>query len=393
MDVHKKTVVACVITPEGRQTRTFSTMTADLLKLSDWLSGREVTHVAMESTGVYWKPVYNLLEDNFSVMVVNARHIKNVPGRKTDVKDAEWIADLLRHGLVRASFIPDRPQRELRELTRYRRSLIEERARAVNRIQKVLEGANIKLSSVATDILGVSARAMLDGLVFGRNDPKELAQMAKGKLRTKTGALEQALSGFMGDHQRAMLGSQLRHLDFLGDEIERLSQEVSERMAPLEEQMGRLDEIPGVGRRVAEEVLAEIGTDMSRFPTANHLASWAGLCPGNNESAGKRKSGRKRHGNSSLTKALVQASWAASHTKNTYPSAQYRRLASRRGSKRAVVALSHSFIVAIYYMLKEGTRYQDLGGNYFDQRSHHYAVHSSVRRIERLGYKVTIQAA
>ena len=287
MDVHKKSVVACIITPEFQSTRTFSTMTADLLEMSDWLAEYRVTHVAMESTGVYWKPVYNLLEDDFEVMVVNARHVKNVPGRKTDVKDAEWIASLLRHGLLRGSFIPDRPQRELRELTRYRRSIIEERNRVVNRIQKVLEGGNIKLSSVATDVLGVSGRAMLDAMVRGVDDPEQLAQLAKGRLRNKQQALEQALTSLMSDHQRMMLRSQLSHLDFLDAQIDELSREVSERMAPLEEQMELLDEIPGVGRRVAEEVLAEIGTDMSRFPSASHLASWAGLCPGNNESAGK----------------------------------------------------------------------------------------------------------
>ena len=393
MDVHKKSVVACIITPEFQSTRTFSTMTAGLLEMSDWLAEHRVTRVAMESTGVYWKPVYNVLEDDFGVMVVNARHIKNVPGRKTDVKDAEWIASLLRHGLLRGSFIPDRPQRELRELTRYRRSIVEERARVVNRIQKVLEGGNVKLSSVATDVLGVSGRAMLDAMVGGVNDPEQLAQLAKGRLRNKQHALEQALSSLMADHQRMMLRSQLSHLDFLGAQIDELSREVSDRMAPLEEQMGLLGEIPGVGRRVAEEVLAEIGTDMSRFPSASHLASWAGLCPGNNESAGKRLSGRTRHGNNWLVKALVQAAWASARSKDTYPSAQYRRLATRRGSKRAIIALAHSLIVTIFHMIKRGTRYADLGGNYFDARAHHYTVASAVRRVERLGYKVTLEAA
>ena len=393
MDVHKKSVVACIITPEFQSTRTFSTMTADLLEMSDWLAEYRVTHVAMESTGVYWKPVYNLLEDDFEVMVVNARHVKNVPGRKTDVKDAEWIASLLRHGLLRGSFIPDRPQRELRELTRYRRSIIEERNRVVNRIQKVLEGGNIKLSSVATDVLGVSGRAMLDAMVRGVDDPEQLAQLAKGRLRNKQQALEQALTSLMSDHQRMMLRSQLSHLDFLDAQIDELSREVSERMAPLEEQMELLDEIPGVGRRVAEEVLAEIGTDMSRFPSASHLASWAGLCPGNNESAGKRRSGRTRHGNNWLVKVLVQAAWSGARSKDTYPSAQYRRLATRRGSKRAIIALAHSLIVTIFHMIKRGTRYADLGGNYFDTRAHHYTVNSAVRRVERLGYKVTLEAA
>ena len=393
MDVHKKTVVACVITPDGKVTRTFSTMTSKLLELADWLADHGVTHVAMESTGVLWKPVYNLLEDHFTVMVVNARHIKAVPGRKTDVNDAEWIADLLRHGLVRASFIPDRPQRELRELMRYRRGLIDERARVVNRIQKLLEGANIKLSSVATDILGASGRAILEAIVRGTDEPKVLADMAKGRLRNKRSALEQALRGFVGPHQRMMLQSQLRHLDFLHHEIERVSQEVSERMAPLEDELERLDEIPGIGRRVAEQILAEIGTDMGRFPTANHLASWAGLCPGNNESAGKRKSGRSRHGNKWLHSTLVEAAWSASRTKDTYLSAQYHRITPRRGQKRAVVAVAHTMIVDIYHMLGNGTRYHDLGGNFFRERAQHFHIDRAVRHIESLGYKVTLQAA
>ena len=390
MDVHKKTVVACVMTPDGRETRTFSTMTGKLIEMADWLAQCGVTHVAMESTGVLWKPIYNLLEERFTVMVVNARHIKAVPGRKTDVKDAEWIAELLRHGLLRGSFIPERPQREL---MRYRRSLIDERARVVNRIQKVLEGANIKLSSVATDILGVSGRAMLEAMVEGAEDPKVLADMARGRLRNKRPSLEQALRGLVGPHQRTMLQSQLRHLDFLDHEIEQVSQEVSERMAPLEDELQRLDEIPGIGRRVAEEVLAEIGTDMSRFPTANHLASWAGLCPGNNESAGKRRSGRSRHGNKWVHSTLVEAAWSASRTKDTYLSAQYRRIAPRRGQRRAVVAVAHTMIVDIYHMLRKGTRYRDLGGNFFRERAHHFHLDRAVRQIEGLGYKVSLQAA
>ena len=393
MDVHKKSVVACVITPEGQLTRSFSTMTGELLEMADWLAEQGVSCVAMESTGVYWKPVYNLLEDDFEVMVVNARHIKNVPGRKTDVKDAEWIASLLRLGLLRASFIPGRPQRELRELTRHRRSLIQERSRVVNRIQKVLEGGNVKLSSVATDVLGASGRAMLDAIVEGEDDPARLARLAKGRLRNKLNALEQALLGVVSDHQRMMLRSHLRHLDFLDAEIEAMSVEVAERMAPLVEQLEMLAEIPGVGRRVAEEVLAEIGADMSRFPSASHLASWAGLCPGNNQSAQKRGSGRTRHGDKWLVQALVQAAWAAARTKNTYLASQYRRLAARRGRKRAIVALAHSLIVSIYHMLDRGTRYVELGGNYFDRRARHNVLDAAVRRIERLGYKVTVQAA
>jgi transposase len=297
LDVHKKRVVACVITPHGQETRTFSAMTPGLLELADWLEQCGVSHVAMESSGVFWKPVYNLLEGlDSTLLVVNARHMKAVPGRKTDVKDAEWNADLLRHGWLRGSYIPERPQRELRELVRYRRSLIRQRAQVVHRIQQVLEGANIKLSSVATNVVGVSGRAMLEALVSGNDDPEALAELARGKLQQKRPALVEALKGLMGPHQRLMLQSQLRHLDFLREEIGRLDQEVADRLRPFEEALQRLDEVPGIGRRSAEEVVAEIGPDMRPFPTAAHLASWARVCPGNNESAGKRKSGRTGHG-------------------------------------------------------------------------------------------------
>ena len=393
LDVHKRMVTACIITPEERETRTFSTMTPDLLKLADWLSQHQITHVAMESTGVFWKPLYNLLEEDFTVMVVNAQHIKAVPGRKTDVKDAEWIADLLRHGLVQGSFIPDRPQRELRELVRYRRSLIQQRAQVVNHIQKLLEGANIKLSSVASDVVGVSGRAMLEAMVRGVEDPKTLAAMAKGKLREKLPALEEALQGLMGDHQRMMLQSQLRHLDFLDQEIAQLDEEVSKRMCPFEESIQRIMEIPGLGRRTGEQVLAEIGTDMGRFPSSAHLASWARICPGNNESAGKRSSGHTGHANPWLCSTLVETAWAASRTRDTYLSAQYHRLAARRGKKRAAVAVAHTILVIIYHLLRDQSHYQDLGGNYFDERHRLNIVRRAVYRIERLGYYVTLEAA
>ena len=393
LDVHKKSVTGCIITPEGKQTRTFGTMVRDLLELADWLNEHNVTHVAMESTGVYWKPVYNVLEEEFEVWVINARHIKNVPGRKTDVKDAEWIADLLRHGLVRASFIPDRPQRELREVVRYRRRLIQQRAQMVNRIQQVLEGGNIKLASVASDVMGASGLMMLRAMVAGEEDPKVLADMAKGKLRDKIPELQWALQGTMAAHQRFMLDSQLRMLDMLDKEIAHLNEEVGQRVFPFEESVQRIDEIPGIGRRNAEDILAEIGTDMSRFPSAAHLASWAKVSPGNNESAGKRRSSPTGRGSPWLKSALTEAAQAAANKKNSYLAAQKRRIASRRGNRRANIAVAHSILKSVYYMLRDGATYRELGGNYFDQRNRHTTVHRAVRRIERLGYKVSIEAA
>jgi transposase len=394
LDVHKKTVVACVITPEGQETRTFGTMTKDVLALGDWLQERGVTHVAMESTGVFWKPIYNLLEAaELTLFVANAQQVKAVPGRKTDVKDAEWIANLLRHGLLRPSFIPGREQRELRELVRYRRNLIQQRAQVVNRIQKVLEGANIKLASVASNVVGVSGRAMLEAMVAGVDDPQALADMARGVLRNRLPELQAALRGLVGPHQRMLLESHLRHLDFLQGEIVRLDEEVGRRMVPFEEALRRVQEIPGVGQRVAQEVVAETGVDMSRFPTAAHLASWARVCPSNNKSAGKRMTGRTGHGNRWLRSALVEAGWAAARSRGTYLAAQYRRLAARRGAKRAVIALSHTILVTIYHLLLTARPYQDLGPGYFDQRDRQAVLRRSVRRIERLGFKVTLEAA
>src|SRR5207248_2076406 len=342
LDVHKKNLVACVLVPgadgkAARFLRTFGTMTADLLGLTDWLLAYGVTHVAMESTGVYWKPVYNLLEAQFTLLLVNAQHIKQVPGRKTDVKDCEWIADLLRHGLLRPSFVPDRPQRDLRELTRYRTTLIQARSAEVNRLQKTLEGANIKLAAVASSIVGKSAREMLNALVAGATDPTALAQLARGRLREKLPQLEQALQGHFAAHQQFLVAQHLAHLDYLDEVIERLSLEIGERLRPFDEMLGQLETIPGVGRRAAEIVVAEMGTDLSRFPSVGHLAAWAGVAPGNNESAGKRRSGKTRKGNPHLRTLLVETGQAAGRTKDTYLAAQYRRLAARRGQRRAAM--------------------------------------------------------
>ncbi|MCR4398265.1 MAG: IS110 family transposase [Firmicutes bacterium] len=391
LDVHKKAVTACLVTRGEKEKRIFGTTTDALLELADWLAASGCTHVAMESTGVYWKPIYNLLESTgMEVLVVNAQHIKAVPGRKTDVKDAEWIADLPRHGLLRGSFIPDRPQRELLELVRYRRSLIQERSREINRVQKVLEGANIKLGSVATNVLGVSGRAMLEALVRGEEDPSALAALARARLKKKEGELKRALRGMLGAHQRMLLATQLRHIDFHDQEIARLDVEIAERMRPFEGDLKRVGTLPGVGRRTSEEIVAVTRTDMSRFPSAHHLASWAKMCPGNEESAGKRRSGRTGRGNPLLRGALAEAAWAASYTKNTYLSAYYHRLASRRGRKRAVVALGHTILRIIYHILKDKTTYQDLRPDYFDRKNKEATVRRTLRRLEALGYSVEI---
>ncbi|MCL6600623.1 MAG: IS110 family transposase [Alicyclobacillus macrosporangiidus] len=392
LDVHKKMVVGCVLTPETKEIRTFSTMTDDLLGMVDWLKQHRCTHVAMESTGSFWKPIYNLLEaEEFQVFVVNAKHIKNVPGRKTDVKDAEWIAGLLRHGLLQPSFIPNREQRELRELIRYRRSLIDERSREVNRVQKVLEGANIKLASVATDTLGKSGRAMLEAIISGEENAEVLSELAMGRMRAKKADLQRALNGLIGPHQRMMLAAQLRHIDYLDEEIARLDAEIKRRMLPFEEDLELLDTIPGVGRRTAEQILAEIGTNMDQFPSAAHLCSWAGLAPGNNESAGKRKSGKTRKGNQKLRAALVEAARAAARTKNTYLSAQYHRIAARRGKNRAAVAVAHSILTIVYHMLKRRQRYMELGPTYYEERQKNAIVKQAIRRLQSLGLEVTVK--
>ena len=392
LDVHKKNVVACVITPEIKEIRTFSTMTDDLILLVDWIKSNGCTHVAMESTASFWKPIYNLLElEDIQTLVVNAKSIKNVPGRKTDVKDAEWITNLLRHGLLQGSFIPNRDQRELRELIRYRRSLIDERAREVNRVQKVLEGANIKLSSVASDVLGKSGRAMIEAMITGEENPELLSELAQRRLKNKKADLQRALKGLMGNHQKLMLAAQLRHIDYLDEEIGRLDEEIKRRMLPFEEDLELLDTIPGVARRTAETIVAEIGINMDQFPSAAHLCSWAGLCPGQNESAGKRKSGKTRKGNKKLRSALVEAARAAGRTKNTYLSGQYHRIAARRGANRAAVAVAHSILMIAYYILKRRQPYMELGPTYYEERKRDTIIRQSLKKLESLGLKVTVE--
>jgi len=393
LDVHKKTVTACVLWAVGRrrQIREFGTFTRELLELADWLRSSGVTHVALESTGVYWKPVWNLLEGQFEVLLVNAQHIKAVPGRKTDQKDSAWIADLLQHGLLRPSFVPPTPTRELRDWTRYRASLVQEINRIANGIQKVLEDANIKLASVATDALGASGRAMLEAMVKGEQDSQRLAEMSRGLLRNKIPELQQALEGRVTGHHRFLLRELLDHLYFVESKIRRIEQEVEERLRPFQSEMARLCTIPGVDRVTAWGLLAEIGWNRKQFPDAQHLASWAGLCPGSHESAGKRKSGKIRKGSLWLRRCLCQAAWAVSTKKNNYLSALYRRLATRRGVKRATIALAHNLLVIAYYILRDQTCYQDLGPDYFDRLNPEGLRRRLTKRLEGLGFKVTLQ--
>jgi transposase len=427
LDVHKKRVTACRVIPDptGQQAegimevKDFGTMTRDLLALADWLTAVGITHVAMESTGEYWRPVYNLLEGDFTVFLVNAAHVKQVPGRKTDKSDARWLAKLMRYGLLQASFIPPQGQRELRELTRYRMKLVQERSREVNRVQGVLERANIKLAAVATDIMGASGRAILAALIQGRADPATMAELARGRMRTKLPLLEQALTGVVRDHHRQLLAIQLAHIDFLDEQIESLSAEITrcltdlspaglpqaaaERVSAVERgaepsppmsfrwAVTMLDTIPGVDRRGAEILVAEWGTDMGRFGTASRLAAWTGVAPGNDESAGKQRSGKTRKGNRVLRTALTQLAHAAARTKGTYLSALYQRLAARRGKKRAVIAVAHSMVVSAFHMLSRHEPYQELGSNYFDEQRRHQLVHRLTRRLEHLGYRVNLE--
>lgn len=428
LDVHKKTVVATRmrVSEESRlewETKTFGTTTPDLLELHDWLLAWPVSHVTMESTGDFWKPVYNVLEDTFEVLLVNAQHVHNVPGRKTDAKDSEWLAELMLHGLLKPSFIPPKPQRALRDTTRYRTTVIQERTRIVNRVQKLLEGANIKLSSVASDIMGVSGRAMLAEIAAGQTDAGLMADLARGRLRNKIPELQKALTGLVQEHHRFLLAQQLAHIDFLDEEIDALSAEIGRQLDAMSgpshpaepgaatdaiqgsrtgdkpeepltwhEAVTLLDTVPGIDERAAEGILSEIGIDMSRFQTAKHLASWSGRAPGNNQSGGKRFSGRRPNGNKSLSSILTQVAHAAARSKDTFLNARYHRLAARRGKKRAIGAISHSIIVSIWHILTHREPYQELGGDYFDQRTKEAKVSYLVRRLERLtGGAVSIE--
>lgn len=395
LDVHKKSVVACVITPSSsrgwhKEIRTFSTMTKDLLNLSDWLTSHDCTHVAMESTGEYWRPVFNILEGNFEVILANARHMKAVPGRKTDIKDAQWIAELLQHGLLRGSFIPPIEQRDLRDLVRHRSNFIRERVNLVNRVQKVLEAANIKLASVASDVMGVSAKAMLAAIVEGNSTAELMAQLAKGTMREKRELLVQALSGQVRPHQRFILAQLLAQIDSIDQTVQLFDQQIEEYCHPFEQAVELVDTIPGIARRTAEMIVAEIGTHMSRFPSAEHLAAWAGLAPGNYESGGKKLSTGTRKGNRVLRTALVQAAHALTRTK-TYLAAQFRRISARRGKKRAAVAVAHSILVIAYHLISRQETYKDLGADYFDKQRPESLKKRLIKRLEKLGYHVCVE--
>lgn len=408
LDVHKASVTACVrvantATATGeekgeeprQEIRKFKTTTQGLLGLRDWLAALEVTRVGMEATGVYWKPVYYVLEDDFECWLLNARNMKSVPGRKTDAKDAEWICQLVEYGLVRPSFVPPKEIRELRDLTRYRKRLMEERTREVQRLEKVLQDAGIKLSSVASRVLGASGRAMLDALVGGTTDPEVLADLAKTRLRKKIPALREALEGHFSSRHAFMVGRMLSHIDYLEESIGDLSQEIERVMAPFSEEVELLDTIPGVDRRTAEILIAEIGVDMSRFPTAGHLASWAGMCPGNDESGGKRRSGKTTKGSEWLKSALSESAHAAARAKGSYLSARYFRIRGRRGSKKAAVAVGHAILVIAYHLLERKVPYEDLGEDYYvrNHRRCSSEAHTNrlVRQLERLGHKVVLE--
>jgi transposase len=396
IDVHAKTAVCCLIKAGKKDVRTFSTMTDDLLRLLDWLTAQRCTHVAIESTGVYWKPVFNILEGSLEVILVNARHIKAVPGRKTDVKDCEWLADLLRHGLLRASFIPPPHIRELRELTRYRQSLIRERTALANRIQKLVESGNIKLGQVASDALGVSGKLMLRALARGETDTERISNLARRSMKRKKPELKRAVSGRLTQAQRWILTEMLDQYDEIESAISRVEQKIGQEVEDCQdpfvaEAVRLLDTIPGVAQTVAQIIVSEIGVDMSQFPTDRHVSSWAGMCPGNNESAGKQKSGKTTKGSTYLRAALVQAGWAASHQKGTYLAAKYKRLVKRMGKKKALVAVGHNLLVIAYHMLKQRVSYEELGEDYFDRKYKQGEKARLIRKLEGLGLKVTVE--
>jgi transposase len=398
LDVHKKSIAACVRGPgvKGQRVQevcTFGTTAAELLRLRDWLETHGITHVAMESTGVYWKPIYYVLEEAFTCVLVNPVHMARVPGRKTDVQDCVWIAQLLEHGLLRGSFVPPAPIRDLRDLTRYRKTIVQERSRAINRLHKVLEDADIKLASVATDVLGVSGRAMLDALVRGTTDPNTLADLARGALRKKLPALQEALGGRFRPHHAFVVGQILAHVDYLEAAIEAVSQQVEAVIAPFGEALERLGTIPGVKQRTAEVIIAEIGADMSCFPSAAHLASWAALCPGNNESAGKHRSGKTRRGNPWLRTALTEAALGAIRHGRGALAARYRRIMRHRGHKKAVIAVAHAMLVVGYHLLTRKTTYHELGDDYYDRRYADRAKRRALATLERQGYRVILEPA
>jgi transposase len=414
LDIHKASVVACVLISEKgkpqQETRRFGTMKADLVELAGWLQQKEISHVAMESTGVYWKPVWNILESaGFELMLANAHEVKIVPGRKTDQKDCQWIADLHKHGLLRPSFVPPRSIRDLRDLTRTRAMLTQEHTTICNRIQKVLEDANIKLRSVASDVFGASGRAMLQALMTAENDPGTLAQMAKGRLRNKIPQLQRALDGQVTAQHRSLITEHWKQMEFIELQIGNLETQIAERMKPTSDELGDTKqtemalspreqalqlwmEIPGVRWISACSMVAELGVNMDQFPSAAHVASWAGLCPGNNESAGKRFTGKMRKGNVWLRRTMCEVAWAASHTKNTYFAAQFRRIAARRGSKRALMAVAHSILVTAYHMLKHKRHYHELGGDFFDVVDRDKVRRRLVLRLARLGFDVTLKS-
>ncbi len=393
IDVHKNILVACVFTGvRKKEIRQFGTMTDDILQLIEWLKELNCEMAAMESTASYWKPVYNIFEEQeVPIIVVNAQHIKGVPGRKTDVKDAEWIADLVRHGLVRASFVPNRDQRELREITRYRQEVIEERAREINRIQTVLEGCNLKLGSVLTDINGKSGIAILKAIVSGETNPLTLSQLAEGKAKNKSTELQRALHGSIHEHQRLMIKHQLEHIDALSGIIQALDSDIERKTECMNKQLQLLDEIPGIGQKSAERLLAEIGIEMAQFKNQSHFSSWAGLVPECKESAGKKKSTRIRKGNKHVKSVLVECARSAIRNKKSYFYSRYQRIAARRGGKRALIAIAHTMLVVIYHVLKTLTPYKELGCDYYDTINHDKIIQRNLRSLERLGVNVSIQ--